>query len=124
MKYFSTRNNSKNLNYNDVLIQGLSEEGGLFVPKIFPKFSKIELKKLSKLSYSQLATEIISKFTGDDIYFDELSKITEKVYSVFTNDKVAPLKDLGDNNFLLELLPTNKYDKKLDFIITEKGSFK
>ena len=103
MKYISTRNNSEYFNYNDVLIQGLSSDGGLFVPKTFPKFSNLELNKLSKLSYSELAAEIISKFTGDDIEFDELLKNTEKVYSNFANDEVAPLKDIGDNNFLLEL---------------------
>jgi len=102
MKYISTRNNSEYFNYNDVLIQGLSSDGGLFVPKTFPKFSNLELNKLSKLSYSELAAEIIFKFTGDDIEFDELLKNTEKVYSNFTNDEVAPLRDIGNNNFLLE----------------------
>ena len=61
MKYISTRNNSEYFNYNDVLIQGLSSDGGLFVPKTLPKFNNNDLKKLSKLSYSQLAGEIISK---------------------------------------------------------------
>ena len=49
MKYLSTRGSQKNLSYNEVLLQGLSHDGGLFVPINWPIFSIDELNEMSKL---------------------------------------------------------------------------
>ena len=43
MKYFSTRDDSLNYSFNDILFQGLSKDGGLFLPKEWPS---INLDKL------------------------------------------------------------------------------
>ena len=39
MKYFSTRGNSQELNFIDVLTSGTAKDGGLYVPENFPRFS-------------------------------------------------------------------------------------
>ena len=75
MKYLSTRGSQKNLSYNEVLLQGLSHDGGLFVPINWPIFSLNELKEMSKLDYSDLASRIIDKFSGEDISFSNLKKM-------------------------------------------------
>ena len=48
MKYSSTRGLQKNLSYNDVLLQGLARDGGLFVPNELPVFTNDELKKVEE----------------------------------------------------------------------------
>ena len=65
MEYFSTRNNHISLNFENIFLKGLSDEGGLFLPKKIKKFSNNELISLKELSYEDLATEIISIFTGN-----------------------------------------------------------
>ena len=45
MKYISTRNNSKEYNFEEVFIKGLADDGGLFVPKFLRKFTEAELNK-------------------------------------------------------------------------------
>ena len=67
MKYTSTRNNTNEFTFEKVFIKGLSDEGGLFVPKDLKKFSDEDLKKFAKLDYNNLATEIIFQFSGSFI---------------------------------------------------------
>ena len=53
MKYSSTRGLQQNLSYNEVLLQGLARDGGLFVPNELPVFTNDELKKASKDAIKQ-----------------------------------------------------------------------
>ena len=64
MRYKSTRNSQLRLEASQVIAQGISEEGGLFVPESFPDLSG-ELPALAKLDYPALAKAIFSKFLTD-----------------------------------------------------------
>ena len=46
MNYISTRNNQKNFTFKDVVLKGLADDGGLFVPKSIKSFNKEELDNL------------------------------------------------------------------------------
>ena len=70
MKYISTRGNSQNLQFEDVLLTGLSPDGGLYVPKEWPILNYSELKNDK---YHKIAAEI---FNGLEIVpFKENTKI-------------------------------------------------
>ena len=100
MKYISTRDTSKEFDFNEVFIKGLADDGGLFVPKLIPKLPKAELLKLSKLNYKDLAKEIIFLFCKETISKDELSNIVEKSYSKFNEKDVIKITDIGENKIL------------------------
>ncbi len=100
MKYISTRNNSKEYNFEQVFIKGLADDGGLFIPKYLKKFSDQELNSLSKLNYQDLANKIIFPFIGDFMSENELSDIINKSYTVFRNDNVVNLIKIEDTNVL------------------------
>ena len=100
MKYISTRDNSKEYNFEEVFIKGLADEGGLFVPKVLKKFSNNELNSLSKLSYQDLAKEIIFPFIGNFMSENQLSDIIKESYSVFRKDNVVNLIKIGNTNVL------------------------
>jgi len=102
MKYISTRDNSKEFNFEHVFIKGLADDGGLFVPKTLKKFTQKELNSLSKLSYQELAKKIIFLFTGNFMTRIELSSMVDKSYSVFRKNNVVDLIDVG-NVKILEL---------------------
>ena len=72
MEYISTRNKEKIYSFHDVFLKGLAPDGGLFVPKNFPKYSSKELKNLKKFSYKELAAKIIYDFCSDE--FEESEK--------------------------------------------------
>ncbi len=116
MKYLSTRNDSLNQSFNDILYQGLSKDGGLYLPREWPT---INLDKLINLSYQEVAIEIIHPFTSEDINKQDLSEIIRKSYLNFKDDKIAPIYNLDKNKFLLELFygPTYAFkDYALQFL--------
>jgi len=100
MKYISTRDNSREYNFEQVFIKGLADDGGLFVPKEVKKYSAKQIDALSNLSYQNLAKEIIYPFIGDFMTANELSDIVDKSYSVFRKDNVVDLIKLGDTKIL------------------------
>ena len=67
MKYFSTRDKTINFSFKDIFLRGLAPDGGLFLPSEVKLYNKNDLKDLSKLTYVDLATEIISNFCSEDI---------------------------------------------------------
>ncbi len=102
MNYISTRNNQKNFTFKDVFLKGLADDGGLFVPQLIKSFEKEELDNLKKLSYNDLAAEIIYPFIGNFMSKNELISIISKSYSNFRSDDVVKISDLG-NLKILEL---------------------
>ena len=102
MKYISTRDNSKEYSFQEVFIEGLADDGGLFLPKSLRKFTNDELNFLSKLSYQDLAKEIILPFIGDFMSESELSYAVDRSYSVFRKDNAIDLIKVG-NTKVLEL---------------------
>ena len=64
MRYKSTRNSQLRLEASQVIAQGISEEGGLFVPETLPDLRE-ELPALAKLEYPALAKTIFRKFLTD-----------------------------------------------------------
>jgi len=102
MEYISTRNKQNTFSFKDVFLKGLASDGGLFVPKEIPIFSKEELEELKNLSYNELAEKIISKFCGNEFNQKEIREIIENSYKSFRAKNVVIIKKIGKLN-LLEL---------------------
>lgn len=103
MKFISTRLGAKEMNFEQVVLEGLAKDGGLFVPNSLPKFSASDLQKLARLSYEELFFEVTKDFALDVIDEKTYKNIIEKSYKNFAHVDIAPLKQLDDKNFLLEL---------------------
>ncbi|MCQ2914474.1 MAG: threonine synthase [Alphaproteobacteria bacterium] len=103
MKYISTRGNSPALNFEQVLLAGLAPDGGLYVPEVYPSFTKEEISNMANLNYAELAAKIMSKFTQGCLDENELLEITTKVYKNFAHKAVAPLKQLDSNLWVMQL---------------------
>ena len=102
MNYLSTRDKSLKFNFKDIFLRGLAPDGGLFLPSEIRIYNKSELEKLSKLSYADLAAEILFNFCSDNLSKDELQSITQDAYKNFEDKEVVTIKKIGDIN-LLEL---------------------
>ena len=100
MKYISTRGSSKKLSFESVFIKGLADDGGLFLPETDYQFDEKDFSKLQNMSYHELATEIIYKFTGDFIQKDNLHNLVKKSYSSFRSEDVVKLRQVGKFNIL------------------------
>lgn len=103
MKYISTRGQAPALNFEEALLTGLASDGGLYVPESLPTFSAEEIGSMAGLNYSQLAHKIITPFVGECIPEDDLKAILRETYAEFRHDAVAPMIQLGHNQWVLEL---------------------
>lgn len=103
MQYISTRGQAPALNFEQVLLTGLASDGGLYVPESLPRFSQQEIAAMAGMDYPQLAQRIIEPFVGDCIPRDDLRDLIADTYAVFRHGAVAPLVQIGHNQWVLEL---------------------
>ena len=106
MRYLSTRDAGKvpaTHTFEDVLLAGLAEDGGLYVPENVPPLDRAALGSLAGLPYAELAARIVALFAGDSFTPAELSQLTGAAYRNFRHEAVAPLVQLDERLWLLEL---------------------
>ena len=103
MRYISTRGNSKPLNFTDAMLHGLADDGGLYLPETWHKFTETEWAACANLPYCELVLKIITPFIGDCIPEANLKQIIDRAYQNFRHQAIAPLKQIDSNLFVLEL---------------------
>jgi threonine synthase len=103
MRYVSTRGGASALGFDEVLLSGLARDGGLYVPETWPKFTGPEWRDMAGRPYADIALRILKPFVGEAIADEQLAKIVADAYSGFDHPAVAPLKQIGANDWLLEL---------------------
>ncbi|MBF2759551.1 MAG: threonine synthase [Ectothiorhodospiraceae bacterium AqS1] len=104
MRYISTRGRAKASGFEEALLAGLAEDGGLYVPEHDPApFDAEQMRRLRGRDYAEVAAAILARFAGDAIDRDRLAAITGESYAAFTHRAVAPLVQIGANEWLLEL---------------------
>ena len=100
MKYISTRGKAPELGFEDVLLSGLANDGGLYIPKEWPK---LDYKELPTTSYSEQASYVIYPFVKGFLNYEELNDIASQAYSHFPSKEAIGLKEVEKGNYLLEL---------------------
>ena len=100
MNFISTRGGEK-VGGAKAIVQGLSSNGGLFVPEKFPVVDAAELEEMLSMSYAERAAKVIHKYL-DEYDYDGLLKACEAAYSRFEGDP-APLVKIDDGVYILEL---------------------
>ena len=103
MRYLSTRGEAPPRDFEAVLLAGLAEDGGLFVPETWPILSAAEWRALRGLPYAELAARLIHPFTGGQIALADLRAMTGAAYAGFGHPAVTPLVQLDSRTFALEL---------------------
>ncbi len=103
MRYVSTRGEAPELGFEDVLLTGLARDGGLYVPAHWPQLSAHALRLLRGKSYEEVALAVMAPFIAGAIPEADLKRMIAEAYGSFGHPAVAPLKQLDDNRWLLEL---------------------
>jgi threonine synthase len=98
--YQSTRGEAPDLDFQEVLLTGLARDGGLYVPTSLPDQ---DLSGLQGLDYPTMAARILSGFTGGSPSEAELLAMTRPAYGDFAHSAVAPMKQIGPGDWLMEL---------------------
>ena len=103
MDYVSTRGAAPALDFEGVTLAGLASDGGLYLPREWPKFSRAEIAALRGLPYAELATRVMQPFVGDSLTPERLHALCEQAYGRFAHAAVTPLVQLDEQHWMLEL---------------------
>lgn len=105
MLYNSTQDKSKVVSSAQAIAQGISSEGGLFVPQEFPKYTLDMFKEMLSMSYKERAKKIFSSFLTD-FSEDEIDECVSKAYTKekFESDNPAPISSVKYNGNELNIL--------------------
>jgi threonine synthase len=103
MRYISTRGHAPVRDFAGVLLAGLAEDGGLYVPVAWPELTPGEWRALRGLPYPALAARIIQLFAGNAIAPATLRAICHDAYAGFDHPAVVPLTQLETSLFVQEL---------------------
>lgn len=104
MYYKSTRNSEVNVSSAQAIAQGISKDGGLFVPSEIPSVTLDEIVALGDKSYSERAAFVFSKFLTDfsDV---EIRYCVDNAYTSknFDSENITEIAELFSGTFMLEL---------------------
>ena len=99
MQFFSTRDQNRKVTSSQAIAQGLSDEGGLFVPESFPQ---VDVKTLCGLDYPALAAAVVREYLTDyDPAF--LTEATRSTYGAVFGGKAGYLAPVEGDTYALEL---------------------
>ncbi len=104
MFYNSTRNSDVKVKSAEAITQGISAEGGLFVPESIPQLTLDEIKAVGDMKYADRAAYVFSKYLTD--FTDaEIHYCTDNAYSTknFETESISEIAHLFDGTYMLEL---------------------
>ncbi|KAJ1978438.1 threonine synthase [Dimargaris cristalligena] len=123
MKYLSTRGGAVGYSFEDAVLEGLSPDGGLFIPESIPTLPADWAEAWANLPFADLATRILRLFIDEsEIPTADLAALVAKSYRTFRHPEVTPVRPLGhpaDRRWVLELFhgPTFAFkDVALQFL--------
>ena len=102
--YTSTRNGGVHVTASKAITDGISPDGGLYLPEEIPAFSADELRTLCSVGYRERAKHVLGKFLCD-FTADEVNDCVENAYAghKFASPQVAPVVKLDSTVSVLEL---------------------
>ena len=99
MQFLSTRGMAPPTSFSDVLLAGLAPDGGLYLPQSWPQVTA----SFKGMRYQDAAFHILSEFTRGSFSDAELHAAIDAAYAGFDAPAIAPLTEIGEDRYLLEL---------------------
>lgn len=134
MDYVSTRGDAPVLGFADVLLAGLADDGGLYLPAHWPTLPPLE--QLRGRPYAEVAVEVMWPFVEGDVDRAVFERLVAESYATFDTPEVCPVVPIGTTESgaqlsLLELFrgPTLAFKdvalqlvgRLFDHVLTERG---
>lgn len=98
MLFHSTRGKDPNKDFASILMQGLADDGGLFMPDYWPQVDLDEIK--SKTSFVDIAKCIVPLFTSSSFSYDETIAIVESTWHNFEHQDLIGIRDFNSVSIL------------------------
>lgn len=101
LKYESTRNNSINVRPSEAVVKGLSDDGGLFVPRDIDGLG-LDIQEMCTLNFHQTAEKVLSLFFTDFSQEQIKDSVMNAYDAKFDDAEIVPVKKVGDA-YIMEL---------------------
>ncbi len=131
MRYVSTRGEAPELGFEDVLLAGLARDGGLYVPKTWPRLTPETIAGFAGQPFAEVAASVLELFAGPAIPRSDLLALAQDAYARFGHPAVTPLTQIDRNLWVLELFhgPTLAFKdvamqllaRLMDRVLTARG---
>ena len=106
MDFCSTRNSALRVSSARAILQGLAEDGGLFVPAQLPRFPEPEIMMMAAMNYQKTAETVLSAFLPDYTREELRSFVTAAYGKQFDTPQIAPLQPVRPGVYApLRILP-------------------
>jgi threonine synthase len=96
--FASTNLSSPDVSFREALLRGIAPDGGLYIPSHFPVLRSDLISTFSKLSYHEIATEVLSPYLSHEIAEESLAALTKDAYNFD-----LPLEDAGNGIWIMRL---------------------
>ncbi|MEO0502346.1 MAG: threonine synthase [Pseudomonadota bacterium] len=103
MRYISTRGSAPALTFEDTMLTGLARDGGLYVPETIPRLDDATIAAMEGQPYEDIAYTVMRPFVGDTFTDAEFRACIDRAYAGFGHAARAPMVQLDQGHFLLEL---------------------
>ena len=101
--HFTSTRSLRDVTSAQAITRGLAEDGGLFIPKEFPKISGELVNRMINMDYKARAREVLALYLTD-FSADEIAASVETAYTgTFDQENPAPLVELRPGLNILEL---------------------
>ena len=98
MLFHSTRGKDSDKDFASILMQGLAEDGGLFMPDYWPQVDLDEIK--SKTSFVEIAKCVVPLFTSSSFSYDETISIVESTWHDFEHQDLIGIREFNSVSIL------------------------
>jgi len=132
MRYISTRGQAPVRDFAGVLLAGLAEDGGLYVPETWPHFGPADWRAMRALSYPELVARVMQPLVGASLPAATLLHLCRESYAGFGHPAVVPMVQLETHLWAQELFhgPTLAFKdmamqllgRLFDHVLAERGA--
>lgn len=98
MRLYSTNNHLLKTTFLHAAVQGLADDGGLWMPETLPHLSDSFFANLATMDFPTMASHVMQAFIGDEIPTDDINKLVRDAF-----DFDSPIVRIVDNIYALEL---------------------
>ena len=116
MLFHSTRGKDSGKSFEEVLMQGLAIDGGLFMPESWPQIDIEHIKQLE--SFIDVAKYIVPLFTKSSFTDEEVKELLDHTWHDFSDEDFALIHNLDESKSILELKFKNNLNSKVNLLKT------
>lgn len=98
IKFFSTNGHPERVDFKGALLMGQAPDKGLYMPEVIPQIPSSLIKQFSRMSYPQIAYEVIKPYLGDLVPGSDLLAMLEDAYNY-----EVPVEQVYDEKYIIRL---------------------